>query len=158
MHPFIRNSLAPSKRILSLRDPSSKMSKSSPDVQSRILLTDEFAKIRSKIRSAVTDSQVGITFDPINRPGVSNIITILATCTDKTPEEIAESYTSKGHAQLKGDAAEAVEAVLRGPREEYERLKSETSYLEGVAKDGARRAREISEETMTLVRSQIGIS
>lgn len=134
------------------------MSKSSPDVQSRILLTDDLAQIQSKIRSAVTDSQLGITFDPINRPGVSNIITVLATCTDESPEEVAELYSSKGHAQLKGDTAEAIEALIRRPREEFKRLKLENSYLEEISKDGARRAREISEVTMTLVRSQIGLS
>lgn len=134
------------------------MSKSSPDIQSRILLTDEFAQIRSKLRSAVTDSQSGVTFDPTNRPGVSNIITILATCTNKSPEETAESYASKGHAQLKADVAEAVETLLRRPREEFKRLKQETGYLEEIAKDGVRRAREISEETMTLVRSQAGLA
>jgi len=134
------------------------MSKSSPDVQSRILLTDEFAQIQSKIRSAVTDSQLGITFDPVNRPGVSNIVTILATCTNKSPEEVAELYISKGHAQLKADTAEAVEALLRQPREEFKRLRAETSYLEEIAKGGATRAREISEVTMALVRSQIGLA
>jgi tryptophanyl-tRNA synthetase len=134
------------------------MSKSSPDVQSRILLTDDFARIQSKIRSAVTDSRLGITFDPVNRPGVSNIVTILATCTNKSPEEVAGLYSSKGHAQLKGDTAEAVEALLRRPREEFNRLKLEKGYLEETAKDGARRAREISEGTMALVRSQIGLA
>lgn len=134
------------------------MSKSSPDVQSRILLTDEFAQIQAKFRSAVTDSQLGVTFDPVNRPGVSNIVTILATCTDKSSEMVAELYTSKGHAQLKMDTAEAVESLLRQPREEFKRLKSETGYLEEIAKEGARRAREISEGTMTLVRSQIGLA
>ena len=134
------------------------MSKSSPDIQSRILLTDEFAQIRSKIRSAVTDSQLGPTFDPVNRPGVSNLVTILATCTDRNPEEVAELYASKGHTQLKADAAEAVEALLRQPREEFKRLKAATSYLEEVAKDGAVRAGEISEATMALVRSRIGLA
>ena len=157
-HALIRTSTAPSRRILSLRDPSSKMSKSSPDVQSRILLTDEFAQIQSKIRSAVTDSHIGITFDPVNRPGVSNIVTILATCTNKDPEMVAELYASVGHARLKADTAEAVEALLRQPREEFKRLKGATSYLEEIAQDGAVRAREISEVTMALVRSQIGLA
>lgn len=110
------------------------------------------------MRSAVTDSQLGIAFDPVNRPGVSNIITILATCTNKSPEEVAKLYSSKGHAQLKGDTAEAIEALMRRPREEFKRLKLEKGYLEEIAKDGARRAREISEVTMTLVRSQIGLA
>jgi len=156
--PLPQHIITPSKRVLSLRDPSSKMSKSSPDVQSRILLTDEFAQIQSKFRSAVTDSQLGVTFDPVNRPGVSNIVTILATCTNNNPQDVGELYASKGHAQLKADAAEAVETFLKRPREEFKRLKAETNYLEEIAEDGAARAREISEVTMTLVRSQIGLA
>jgi len=134
------------------------MSKSSPDVQSRILLTDEFAQIQSKIRSAVTDSQLGIAFDPVNRPGVSNIVAILATSTNRGPGEVAELYAGKGHAQLKADTAEAVEALLRQPREEFKRLKAATDYLEEIAKGGAIRAKEISEATMAIVRSQIGLA
>ncbi|KAF9650634.1 tryptophanyl-tRNA synthetase [Thelephora ganbajun] len=156
--PLPQRILTPSRRILSLRDPSSKMSKSSPDVQSRILLTDEFIQIQSKIRSAVTDSQPGVTFDPVNRPGVSNIINILATCTNEDPEKVAGLYASKGHAQLKSDTAEAVEALLQQPREEFRRLKEEKSYLDEIAKDGATRAKGISEVTMALVRLKTGLA
>jgi len=85
-------------------------------------------------------------------------LTILATCTDKNPEKVAGLYARKGHAELKADTAEAVEALLREPREEFKRLKTEISYLEGIARDGAARAREISENTMALVRSQIGLA
>ncbi|TFK25748.1 tryptophanyl-tRNA synthetase [Coprinopsis marcescibilis] len=147
----------PSKRVLSLRDPTSKMSKSSPDVQSRIILTDSASQISSKIRSAVTDSIKGISYDPVQRPGVSNLLTILAACLQKEPEEVASAYASKSTGELKSDVADAVEALFNGPRAEFERLRSEKAYLVQVAKDGAERAKELSEETMMSVRSMIGL-
>ncbi|KAG1736920.1 uncharacterized protein EDB91DRAFT_1141640 [Suillus paluster] len=118
----------PSKRILSLKDPTSKMSKSSPDVQSRILLTDTATQIQSKIRAAVTDSIQGITYDPKDRPGTSNLLTILAACTDSDVTQVAKTYESQGH----GD------------------LETRSAYLDETARRGAARAIEHSEETMGL--------
>ncbi|KAG5640737.1 hypothetical protein DXG03_007366 [Asterophora parasitica] len=146
-----------SRRILSLRDPTSKMSKSSPDLQSRILLTDTEAQIKSKIRSAVTDSIVGITYDPVARPGTSNLLTILAACTDDDVSEVVRRYEGKGHGHLKEDVAEAVEEMIKGPRAEFERIRHETAFLEEVARSGAEKARDRSEITMTQVRERLGL-
>ncbi|KAJ3531515.1 hypothetical protein NMY22_g8123 [Coprinellus aureogranulatus] len=155
--PLPTADITPSKRILSLRDPTSKMSKSSPDVQSRILLTDTPEKISSKLRSAVTDSIVGITYDPLNRPGVSNLLTILGACTDKNPADLAQELSGKSNAELKNLVTDAVQELFRGPRAEFERLRGERPYLEQVAKDGADRARAHSEETLRIVRSFVGL-
>jgi tryptophanyl-tRNA synthetase len=133
------------------------MSKSAPDVNSRILLTDSPEKIASKIRSSVTDSIKGVTYDPIHRPGVSNLVTILAACYGQTPEDVAVAYANKTNAELKADVGGAVEALLQGPRTEFERLRNERGYLEQVARDGAYRARAHSEETMKQVRSMVGL-
>ncbi|RDB19322.1 Tryptophan--tRNA ligase, mitochondrial [Hypsizygus marmoreus] len=146
-----------SRRILSLKDPSSKMSKSSPDLQSRILLTDTGAQIQSKIRAAVTDSIAGISYDPIARPGTSNLLTILAACTDEDVADVAKRYEGKGHGHLKADVAAAVEEMIKGPRAEFEKLRHETAYLDQVAKDGAERAMERSDRTMKVVRERLGL-
>ncbi|RXW20248.1 hypothetical protein EST38_g5596 [Candolleomyces aberdarensis] len=148
---------APSKRILSLRDPSSKMSKSSPDLQSRILLTDSPSQITSKLRSAVTDSIQGVTYDPVNRPGVSNLLTILGACMEKTPSDLAEEYANKSNAELKALVIDAVQELFKDPRTEFERLRDERAYLTEVAKDGAERAKAISQETIRNVRSFVGL-
>lgn len=148
----------PSKRILSLKDPTSKMSKSSPDVQSRILLTDNASQIQSKIRAAVTDSIQGITYDPQGRPGTSNLLTILAACTDSDVTQVAKTYESQGHGTLKRDVAEAVEEFLKGPRAQFNRIRHETTYLEEVARRGAIRAIEHSEVTMMEVKTRLGLA
>lgn len=150
--------VAPSRRILSLRDPTSKMSKSSPDVQSRILLTDSTSKIKSKIQASVTDSILGVTYDPVNRPGTSNLLTILAACTDESAEEVASRYEGKSHRELKADTADAVEELLKGPREDFERIRNEKGYLIEIAKQGAERAKERSSATLKEVRTMVGLS
>ncbi|EAU82006.2 tryptophanyl-tRNA synthetase [Coprinopsis cinerea okayama7 len=155
--PLPTQLITPSKRVLSLRDPSSKMSKSSPDVNSRILLTDTPAQISSKIRSAVTDSVKGISYDPEQRPGISNLLTILGACLNKDPVDVAATYANKTTAEFKNDVVDAVEELFKGPRSEYERLRQERGFLEQVAKDGAERARALSQETMKHVRSMVGL-
>lgn len=148
---------APTRRVLSLKDPTSKMSKSSPDLSSRILLTDTEKEIRTKIRGAVTDSIQGITYDPVNRPGTSNLLSILAACTDEDVVAVANRYEGKGHGHLKADVADAVAAFMHGPRTEFERLRGEQAYLVQVARDGAAKARSRSEATMRQVRELIGL-
>ncbi|KAH8100299.1 tryptophanyl-tRNA synthetase [Cristinia sonorae] len=147
----------PTRRVLSLKDPTSKMSKSAPDVQSRILLTDTAAQIKSKIRGAVTDSISGITYDPVSRPGAANLLTILAACTNEEPTEVAKRYANKGHGDLKADVVDAVENLLRKPRAEFERLRSEDAYLSEVAREGASKARARSEVTMQEIRKRVGL-
>lgn len=160
---------APTRRVLSLKDPTSKMSKSAQDPNSRILLTDPPSLIASKIRSAVTDSIQGISYDPIDRPGTSNLLNILAACLNDTAaaegregeievEEVAKRYEGKNHGELKRDVVDAIVERFRGPREEFERLRGERGYLESVARRGAERARERSEETVGEVRRRVGLA
>ena len=133
------------------------MSKSSPDLNSRILLTDSSTEVLKKIRGAVTDSTMGITYDPVGRPGAANLLSIFASCTGEEPQAIAARYADKGHGELKSDVAEAVEELIRGPRAEFERLRGEAAYLDSVAREGAAKARELTEPTMKEVRVRIGL-
>ncbi|KAF8872659.1 hypothetical protein CPB84DRAFT_1838988 [Gymnopilus junonius] len=149
--------ITPNRRVRSLKDPSSKMSKSSPDSSSRIMLTDTFSQIDKKIRGAVTDSIQGITYDPVNRPGTSNLLSILSACEGVDVEEVARRYEGKGHGALKKDASEALEGLLKVPRAEFERLRLDQTYLNAVAKEGAAKAKERSQTTMERVRTMIGL-
>lgn len=150
--------IATSKRILSLKDPSAKMSKSAMDANSRILLTDDTSTIRKKLRSAVTDSLPGITYEPENRPGTSNLLTILAGCIGEDVYSVAERYKAKGHGDLKNDVFEAVEETLKGPRAEFLRIRAESHFLQDVADRGQRKARELSNSTLSEVRRLVGLS
>ncbi len=152
------NYAAPSKRILSLRDVTAKMSKSAIDPNSRILLTDSYETIIKRIRSAVTDSISGITFDPVDRPGTSNLLTILSACTGEAPAVLAERYAGSNHGALKKDVAEAVEEALREPRAEFVRLSKDRTFLTQVARDGAEKAQEYSDKTIREVRRRVGLS
>ena len=134
------------------------MSKSSPDAASRILLTDTPSQIKAKIRGAVTDSIQGITYDSASRPGTSNLLTILAACTNNDVLQVAKRYENKGHGHLKSDVTDAVEEVLRGPRAEFGRLRREKTFLEEVARKGASQALEFSEATINQVRRRVGLS
>jgi tryptophanyl-tRNA synthetase len=133
------------------------MSKSTPDTTSRILLTDSAQTISLKIKASVTDSLGSITYDPVLRPGTSNLLMILAACMDENVKSVAARYEGKGHGALKGDVAEAVERMVQGPRKEFERIRGEKGYLEAVSKQGALRARERSEVTLREVRARIGL-
>ena len=134
------------------------MSKSAPDRDSRILLTDTDEQIRSKLRRAVTDSTVGVTYDPVGRPGVANLLTILAACTQKDVLEVAKQFENKGHGDLKSEVTDAVIELIQKPRGEFERLRNDTSYLATVASEGAVKARTISNTTMNAVRTSVGLS
>ena len=133
------------------------MSKSSPDPSTRIQLTDTFPEISRKVRSAVTDSIQGITYDPVNRQGTSNLLSILSACRDEPVETIVKRYEGKGHGALKKEVSEGLEELLKGPRAEFHRLQREKGYLTAIAKDGAEKAREISSRTLHKVRVLVGL-
>jgi tryptophanyl-tRNA synthetase len=133
------------------------MSKSAADPNSRILLTDPYETIVKRIRSAVTDSISCITFDPVERPGTSNLLTILSACTGEEPAVLAERYAESNHGALKKDVVEAVEEALRKPRTEFARLRDDKTFLAQVARDGAEKAQEHSDRTMKSVRKRVGL-
>jgi tryptophanyl-tRNA synthetase len=95
-------------KILDLQDPTAKMSKSLPN--GAVFLLDDAKVISKRIRSAVTDSETVVRFDPVGKPGVSNLLTILATFTATDVESVAKAYDGKGYGALKADTADAVVA------------------------------------------------
>ncbi|GAA6058297.1 hypothetical protein JCM3770_003723, partial [Rhodotorula araucariae] len=145
-------------RIQSLRDPSQKMSKSAPHPASKIFLTDAPSEIHSKIKSAVTDSTAGVTWDPVNRPGIATLLQIYAGYADERAEDIAAGYgDAKGIMRLKEDLAEVVSEGLRSFRDEFARIKTEEGYLREQEQRGAERAREAAQATMREVRAAVGM-
>ncbi|KAG9123611.1 Tryptophan--tRNA ligase, mitochondrial, partial [Ceratobasidium sp. 392] len=165
--PLPQHIITPAKRILSLRDPAQKMSKSAPHPSSRILLTDPTDVIEKKIRSAVTDSERDVAYDPDARPGVANLLTILDACKGSgEADESGETRDTRlktlaaalsSHAELKRAVTDAVEAVVAPIRAEYTRIRADGSYLRDVAEVGRMRAAEVAERTMSDVREVLGV-
>jgi tryptophanyl-tRNA synthetase len=150
----------PAKRILSLKDPTQKMSKSAPNPSSRILLTDSFNQIKAKLKTALTDSERSVSFDPVNRPGVSNLLTIYASCHGdgvSRPEDIAVTLQGKSYSEIKNIVASVVDHRLRPIRQEYERIRMDEGYLRSVAEKGTMQATEIAARTMEEVKSRMGL-
>ncbi len=142
---------------MSLRNPKNKMSKSDSNASSRILMNDSDDQIASKIRKATTDTQLGISWDPVERPGVTNLINILACIMNEEPIAVAEKYSNDSNQQFKNRVTDAVVSIVRPVREEMDRINRDMD-LELILEDGESRARDIAENTMKEVRNVIGLS
>ncbi|KAI1454963.1 tryptophanyl-tRNA synthetase [Annulohypoxylon moriforme] len=169
----------PSPRVMSLVNPTNKMSKSTPNHRSRILLTSTESEIRARIAGAVTDSQNEVTYEPDRRPGVANLLSLLSQCgpppttttttttsingsTSKrryTPEELADQLAGHSLKELKSAVADAVVAELAGVRERYDEFlyRKGGKWIDEIEAEGAEAARKNAEATMRLVRHAVGL-
>ena len=141
-------------RVMSLGDPSSKMSKSDPD--GCVFLMDTPEVIQKKFKRAVTDSETQVRFDPEHKPGISNLLTIYCAATGKSPEEAEKAFQDKGYGVLKPEVGDAVVELLRPIREEAGRLMADKAYLEGIYKEGAERASHLAAKTLRKVYKKVG--
>ncbi|GGT12839.1 MULTISPECIES: tryptophan--tRNA ligase [Streptomyces] len=143
-------------RVMNLQDPASKMGKSDDTGPGIVYLLDEPEVVRRKVMRAVTDSgEGGVVYDRVERPGVANLLEILAACAGGEPEELAAGYDSYG--ALKKDVAEAVVEVLRPVRERHRELCADPGHVEGVLREGAARARGIARPTVDAAYRAIGL-
>ncbi|MEV6021064.1 MULTISPECIES: tryptophan--tRNA ligase [unclassified Streptomyces] len=142
-------------RVMNLQEPTSKMGKSDDVGPGVVYLLDEPDAVRKKIMRAVTDSGQDVAYDPEERPGVSNLLEILAACEGGDPETLGGTYTSYG--ALKKDTADAVVELLRPVQERHKQLCADPSYVEGVLRDGARRARGMARPTVDSAYEAIGL-
>jgi tryptophanyl-tRNA synthetase len=144
-------------RIMDLQDPSRKMSTTGGSEQGTVYVLDEPSAIVKKLKSAVTDSGREIERSP-QKPGVSNLIEILAVARGVTPEQVeADMRDARGYGDLKLATAEAVVAMLAPVRERYARLRADERALEEVLAAGAARARAIAADTLADVRECMGV-
>lgn len=141
-------------RIMSLGNPENKMSKSDPD--GCVYLMDKPEDIQRKFKRAVTDCEAAVKFDKVNKPGVSNLLTIYCTATGKTMAEAEELFAGQGYGVFKPAVADAVIELMRPIREESERLMADKPYLESVYRDGAERAQYLARRTLSKVQRKIG--
>ena len=143
-------------RIMSLNAPESKMSKSLPE--GCVFLMERPEDIQRKFKRAITDSDTEncVRFDPENKPGVSNLMSIYAAVTGKTFDEIEQEFAGMGYGKFKPAVGEAVIETLRPIREETQRLLKDKAYLESVYRDGAQKAGYVAEKTLRKVYKKVG--
>ncbi|CAN2387712.1 Tryptophanyl tRNA synthetase 2 [Pristimantis euphronides] len=146
-----------SKKILSLRDPLVKMSKSDPQQLATLRLTDTPDEIMLKFRKSVTDCTSEVTYDPESRPGVSNLVAIHSAVTGLSPEEVVQQSYGLDTAQFKVVVAEAVISKLTPIREEIHRLKEDRGFLTEVLTRGTCGARELATPVYDMVCKRVGL-
>ncbi|KAK4135489.1 tryptophanyl-tRNA synthetase [Trichocladium antarcticum] len=152
--------VSPAKRIMSLTDPTKKMSKSDPAPKSRLLLTDTREDIASRINGAVTDSAGPVTYDPVRRPGVANLLEILSgfDSDGRTPQQLAEAMAGEGMAELKRAVKTALCEDLGEIRDKYLQFLGREALLAEIEADGMRKARASAATTMRDVSDAVGLS
>ena len=145
-------------RIMSLQEPEKKMSKSDNNPNNFIGLLEDPKKLAKKIKRAVTDSdeQANIYFNPTEKPGVSNLLTLLSLATGKSIKELEPEYTDKMYGHLKGDVADAVVALLEPIQARYAEIRADRAYLDDVMRQGADKASARAAETLAKVYKAVG--
>ncbi len=152
--PYIANQSDGSK-IMSLQDPTSKMSKSDPNPNGCIMLLDPPEVIIRKIKRAVTDSEAEVAYRE-GKDGVNNLLTIYSTVTGKSIGEAENEFAGKGYGDFKAAVGEAVAENLRPIQEKYAELMKNKDYLEAVYKNGAEQAGRIAARTLNKVKKKVG--
>ena len=143
-------------KIMSLAEPTAKMSKSDENQNAVVYILDSKDDVMRKFKRAVTDSEAEVRYDPQNKPGVSNLITIYGAFTGKTAEETEREFSGKGYGDFKAAVGEACADGLAPVREEFARLMADKAHLEAVMKNGAEEASFYARKTMSKVRRKIG--
>lgn len=148
--------LSAGAKIMSLQDPSQKMSKSDQDKNGTIDLLDSPREIKNKIMAAVTDSGQEIIARP-DKPGISNLLTIYSAISHKTVKQLEAEYQNKNYRQLKADLAQEIIKLLKPIQERYRQIYQDQKGLEEILEKGAQKARKISSETLNNVYQKIGL-
>ncbi len=144
-------------RVMSLQDPTRKMSKSDPE-DTYIAILDNPDIIRKKLRRAITDSESEVRFDPENKPGVSNLMSILSALSGKSMEAIQADFANTGYGAFKDAVADAVISALEPIQKRYAEISADKEYLQKVFSSGAERADAIARRTMRKVRKKVGLA
>lgn len=143
-------------RVMSLQDPTKKMSKSDSNEKAFISMLDEPKRIEKKIKSAVTDSEGIVQFDKENKPGISNLLTILSACSGKSIEELEANFSETGYGAFKQAVADAVVEILQPIQERYYSL-IETEELDQILDQGRDRATKVANKTLTKAKRAMGL-
>lgn len=144
-------------RIMSLQDPSKKMSKSDENEKNFVAVIDDAKKIEKKIKSATTDSDTVVKYDLENKPGLANLLTIYSVLSGKTYETLEKEYEGKMYGHLKVDLANLVVETLAPVKTKYDDLMKNRDYLDQLLKMGADKASQRAQVTLDKVYSAVGL-
>lgn len=144
-------------KIMSLQDPTKKMSKSDKLEKASIFLLDDEATIRKKIASAVTDSETTVKYDPENKPGVSNLLTIYACCKGIDIKVAEECFKTSNYGEFKAEVANAIIETLKPIQTKYYEIINNPEYLNKVLDDGRDKAAYFANKMITKVKRKIGV-
>ena len=142
-------------KIMSLQDPSKKMSKSDENPNASIYLMDDPDTVMRKFKRAVTDSEACVRYRD-QQPGIRNLIDIYCACTGKTPAETEQEFDGKGYGDFKTAVGESVVAVLKPLQDRFTDLSKNKDYLNSVIKSNAEKAQYLSNKTLRKVQKKIG--
>lgn len=142
-------------KVMSLQDPTKKMSKSDENPNGSILLLDDKDTIMRKFKKAVTDSDGFIAYSE-DKPGIKNLIDIYSAVTGKAPEEIVKEFDGVGYGAFKETVGEAVASELAPVQERYNELMSDKSYVDGIMKENAAKASYYANKTLRKVMKKVG--
>ncbi|HZJ57647.1 MAG TPA: tryptophan--tRNA ligase, partial [Clostridia bacterium] len=144
-------------RIMSLQEPEKKMSKSDDNPNSYISLLDEPDVIIRKFRRAVTDSEAMVRYDEKIKPGISNLMSIYSSITEKSYGTIEKDFEGLGYGDFKAAVGQVVAETLRPIQEKHDELIADKAYLDNIMKDGAQRAESLSYKTLRKVYKKVGL-
>ena len=142
-------------KIMSLQDPSKKMSKSDENPNGSIYLMDDPDTIIRKCKRAVTDSEANIAYRD-EQPGLKNLIDIYCACVGKTPDEAVKEFEGRGYGELKMAVGEAVVSVLKPLQDEVARLEKDKAYLDSIIKENGEKASYYANKTLRKVQRKVG--
>lgn len=143
-------------KIMSLQDPTKKMSKSDQDANASITIIDDPDTIIRKFKRAVTDSDTEVRFDVENKPGVSNLMTIYSSITGQTIEQVQNEFEGKGYGDFKLRVGEAVVEELRPIQARFKELSNDKAYIDSLIKKNAETANYLATKTLRKVQKKVG--
>ncbi|MHB8063357.1 MAG: tryptophan--tRNA ligase [Ruminiclostridium sp.] len=144
-------------KIMSLQEPDKKMSKSDENENSYVFILDSEDEILRKFKRAVTDSEREIRYDEVNKPGVSNLISIYSAVTDKSFTDIEKEFMGRTYGDLKEVAGQAVAEVLKPIQQKYNELSANKDYLNSILKENSEKAAYMARKTLSKVYRKIGL-
>ncbi len=142
-------------KIMSLQDPTKKMSKSDENPNASIYLMDDPDTIMRKFKRAVTDSEACVRYTE-DQPGIRNLIDIYCACSGKKPDEVEKEFDGKGYGDFKTAVGESVVSVLKPVQERFEDLSKDKAYIDSIIKENAEKANYFAQKTLRKVQKKVG--